>query len=266
LDITYLVKVASLAVESVNGKRGVSESPPAEESGCLVDRVYEQVTALAVSFELRPGERINEGAIARRLGVSRTPLREALNRLTGDGFLTFSPKRGFIGRRLDVKDMFDLAEVRLQIEASGVRLVVMRASDASLEEVSRYLDECADSLSDRTVEELVKLDEGFHERVMALTGNKEMLRILKNIHARIRFVRWVDMEGLRNVAEGEQRAILSEHRAILEAIKARDAVRGATLVNDHINRRLSQVVDTLKEAYARLYVHPSASTMTDSGV
>src|SRR5713226_2915995 len=69
-------------------------------SDSVVDRVYEQLKAMAVSYELKPGERLNEGELAKRLGVSRTPLREALNRLNTEGFLRFTPGKGFFCREL----------------------------------------------------------------------------------------------------------------------------------------------------------------------
>src|ERR1700730_760184 len=71
-----------------------------------VARVYEQLKRRAITFEFRPGDRLNEVAIARQFGVSRTPLREALNRLTMDGFLTFSPNQGFFRRPLEVNEIF----------------------------------------------------------------------------------------------------------------------------------------------------------------
>ena len=85
-------------------------------SDSIVDRVYEQLKAMAVSYEFKPGERLNEGELAKRLGVSRTPLREALNRLNTEGFLRFTPGKGFFCRELDAHEIFDLYELRKSIE------------------------------------------------------------------------------------------------------------------------------------------------------
>ena len=73
-----------------------------------VESVYQTLREMAVDFRLKPGERINEVALARALGASRTPLREALNRLVSEGFLTFEPGRGFFCRKLMVKDVYEL--------------------------------------------------------------------------------------------------------------------------------------------------------------
>jgi DNA-binding GntR family transcriptional regulator len=221
-----------------------------DKSGSAVDRVYQQVKALAISFALRPGERINEVALAKQLLVSRTPLREALNRLTSDGFLTFSPKYGFYRRPLDVKEILDLYELRQQIEVAGVQFAVTRASPEALDELTAYLNTSNANLPGRTIDDMVALDEGFHERLISLTGNAETLRVLQNVNSRVRFLRWIDMDCRR---QGTQ----AEHFAILDAVKAGDAGEAASLLERHIHRRLDQVVDAVKESYARIYIHPN---------
>src|SRR5262249_45805169 len=210
---------------------------------------YEQLKALAVSFELPPGDRVNEIEIAQRLGVSRTPLREALNRLTADGFLTMTPGKGFFRRPLDPTEIFDLYELRVRLETSAVELAVARASDADIAAIGAFLDISSADIPSRTVSELVDLDEAFHERLMALCGNAEMLRVLRNVNARIRFVRWIRMEnGRRTVTQ-------SEHRAILAAVAARDAPACVKLLIGHIERRHEQIVAAIRESYARIYMN-----------
>jgi len=224
--------------------------PEAGDTTGAVQRVYQRVKELAISFALRPGERINEVILAKTLGVSRTPLREALNRLASDGFLTFSPKYGFYRRPLDVKEIRDLYELRQEIEVSAVRYGVERARPEDLEEIARYLEQGRHDSPDRTIDDLVALDEGFHERLMGLSGNAEMLRVLQNVNSRIRFLRWIDMNGRR---QGTQ----AEHLAVLEAVRAGNAPEAAALLERHIHRRLDQLVDAVKESYARIYVHPN---------
>ncbi|WP_369721563.1 GntR family transcriptional regulator [Bradyrhizobium sp. LLZ17] len=99
-------------------------------SDSIVDRVYEQLKAMAVSYEFKPGERLNEGELAKRLGVSRTPLREALNRLNTEGFLRFTPGKGFFCRELDAHEIFDLYELRKSIEVASIRLAIKRQGRA----------------------------------------------------------------------------------------------------------------------------------------
>ena len=212
-----------------------------------VGRVYEQLKRRAISFEFRPGDRLNEVAIARQFGVSRTPLREALNRLTIDGFLSFSPNQGFFRKPLEVNEIFDLCELRLQIETGAARLAVERGTDEAIAEIDDFLNHASEELEKRSIEELVSLDEGFHERIMALTGNAEMMRTLRNINARIHYVR-IDLKApLRETK-------YAEHRAILDALKQRDAEKCAALMYQHIEPRRAQIVEAVKNGYARIYV------------
>src|SRR5580698_1350490 len=121
-----------------------------------VGRVYEELKRMAISFEFRPGDRINEVAIARLCGVSRTPLREALNRLTADGFLTFSPKQGFFRKPIEVNEIFDLCELRLQIEIGAAKLGVLRGGDDALAELEEFLKNASANLEEKSVEQLVQ--------------------------------------------------------------------------------------------------------------
>jgi DNA-binding GntR family transcriptional regulator len=212
-----------------------------------VGRVYELVKRRAMTFEFRPGDRLNEVAIARQFGVSRTPLREALNRLTADGFLTFSPKQGFFRRPIEVNEIFDLCELRLQIETGAARLAVERGSDEAFAEFEEFLNRATENLETKTVEELVQNDEAFHERIIALTGNAEMMRTLRNINSRIHYVR-IDLKApLRELK-------YAEHRAIVEALKERHAEKCVKLLYQHIEPRRDQIIEAVKNSYARLYV------------
>ncbi len=218
--------------------------------GGSVGRVYEELKRRAISFGFRPGERLNEVEIARQFGVSRTPLREALNRLTADGFLTFSPKQGFFRKPLDVKEIFDLWEFRLHIETGAAKLAVERGSDEAIAEIDQHIEKSIEGLAERTVEELVTLDEGFHERIMALTGNAEMLRTLQNINARIQYVR-IDLQASRETK-------YAEHRGIVQALKVRDGERCAALLHQHIEARLDRITEAVRNCYGRIYVGPNS--------
>ncbi len=227
-------------------------------SDSVVDRVYEQLKAMAVSYEFKPGERLNEGELAKRLGVSRTPLREALNRLNTEGFLRFAPGRGFFCRELDAHEIFDLYELRKSIEVASVRLALKRAKDEDIDALLAFLDATGPDPGERSSVELVALDETFHERLMAMSDNAEMLRVLRNVNARIRFVRWIDMNGInRNTTQ-------AEHRAVVVALKARDEAACVAVLEKHIDRRLDTITAAIKEGYAQIYM-PSVRAQAQDG-
>lgn len=219
---------------------------PVSPSESVVERVYEQLRDAAISFALLPGDRINEVELADRFGVSRTPLREALHRLTADGFLTLSPGKGFYQRPLDPKAAFELFEFRARLETSAIPLVIARATPEELAAIGDFLDISSADVPGRTIVDLVNLDERFHEQLIALSGNTEMTRVLRNVNGRIRFVRWIDMEGRRSFTQ-------SEHKEILAAVLRRDAAGAMDLLSRHIERRLDQITASIREGFARIY-------------
>lgn len=218
----------------------------ADDGESTVERVYEQLKAMAISFQFRPGDRLNELAIAKQIGVSRTPLREALNRLTVDGFVTFSPKQGFFRKPLSVEEVSDLYELREQLERGAIRLAVKRASDEAIEALEVSLVDPA-TLAARATHELLALDEAFHEGIVRLSGNAEMIRLIENINSRIRYVRHISMEGRRGTSQ-------LEHRALLDALRRRDADECERLVSQHIGMRQDQIVAAVRDAFARIYM------------
>lgn len=212
-----------------------------------VDRVYNELRRMSMTFRFLPGERLNEAVLAKELGVSRTPLREALNRLSAEGFLTFSANNGFFRKMIDVKEIFDLYEFRMCLEQAAVRLAVDRATDEQLAELEGFCVESAREDPTRKVDDLVALDEQFHEKLVSLTGNTQMLESLRNINARIQFIRWLDMTERRGETQGQ-------HRLILAALKARDRAETEKRICAHIGHRLDQIVDKVERSYGRIFV------------
>jgi DNA-binding GntR family transcriptional regulator len=213
----------------------------------IVDRIHAELRNMAITFRLLPGERVNEAILAQELGVSRTPLREALNRLSGEGFLTFSANQGFFRKPLDVKEIFDLYELRQQMEMAAVRLAVERASDEQLAELESFVEQSAEEKPDRTAEEVIALDEEFHERIVTLTGNLEMRHSLRNVNDRIHYVRWIDMSGRRSETQGQ-------HKEIVHSLRERNTEKGMRLMGEHIGQRLDQIIDKVERSYGRIYM------------
>jgi len=221
---------------------------PVARAADSAGQIYDRVKSMAMTFEIRPGERVNEVEIAKSLNVSRTPLREALNRLMVEGFLTRAPNRGFIGRPLDAKQVFDLYELRRALETSIVAIACERANDDDLAELERFVKASKDRPEDTDAASLLALDEQFHERLAALTRNEEMVRAVKSINARIHYFRWIDMKN------GRRRYTQQEHLKIVKALKARDASAAQELVQGHISRRLDRIVEVIRMGFAEIYM------------
>ncbi len=212
-----------------------------------VGRIEEAVRRMAIAYEFLPGERINEGELARKLGASRTPVREALNRLIADGLIQFKPGQGFFCRPLDPKEIYDLYEVRRILETEAVRLSCERASEETLQAVVADYAAHGAETAGKSVEDLVEDDERFHIAVAGLAGNGELVKRLGKINERIRFVRWIDMDDRLPYTRGE-------HEALVAALAKRDAEACVTVLSSHIGKRLDQIVAVVRRGISRLYV------------
>ena len=201
----------------------------------MVAEVHAQLRAMIIEFELRPGERLNEMHLSERLGVGRTPLREAINRLLVEGLVEFKPNRGFLIREFDVKEIEDLFEARGIVEVGAVRLVVGRASDSSLKRLSEYWQSVLDNYSDSGPDLLVKQDALFHEQMAILSENSALVNTIRYINSRIHFVRWANLHGQA------RKQTFDEHAAILDAIATRDADQAARAMFDHVTHRSGEL-------------------------
>lgn len=207
------------------------------------ERVYEQARLMAMTYQFRPGERINEGELARRLEVSRTPLREALNRLVSERFLMTVPNQGFVGRLLDAKEIFDLYEARCILEQGIIRLACERAGDEDLRDLERFARAAAQT-RDATLEDLGR-DEEFHLKIARMTGNAELVRSLETMNGRIHFVRWIDLRRRGRSPDG--------HVRLARLLRDRDAEKCAAYLGRVIRRRYEEIVDVVRTGIADIY-------------
>ncbi|WP_321897036.1 GntR family transcriptional regulator [Burkholderia cepacia] len=211
------------------------------------DKAFAQLRDMAIRYELRPGERLSEIELAEKLNVSRTPVREALNRLAQEGFLVPSG-RGFSRRKLEVKEIQDLYEARIGVEVECVRLAAQRVTEAQLDEIERFLDESMRIPSGAPVTQLVEFDEAFHRLIASASGNTELVRLLGNLNERIRFIRWIYME---QVGRDNTQA---EHRLVLIALRNRDAAACEEAIRSHVAKRSDQIVQAITAGLAKIYL------------
>lgn len=222
-----------------------------------VERAYARLREMAVSFEFKPDERLNESALSVKLGASRTPLREALNRLVAEGLLTFINGRGFFCRSLNPTRIQELYEARSAIETEALIRTIKRATDTDIAAFITYLDAVEPTYKGcRDVSKLLEMDEEFHTKLTALSGNKELSLLLENINVRIRYVRLINLKMLHDTKETipGRDVKLSAHRVIVMAVAARDTKAAVAALRQHIEKRQSETTDAVRIAYSQLYV------------
>ncbi|MFK7855012.1 MAG: GntR family transcriptional regulator [Granulosicoccus sp.] len=226
------------------------------EKQSSVKRVYNEVRRMAIDFSFKPGQRINESVLASQLNASRTPLREALNRLTAEGYLSFEAGAGFSCRSLSAERIVELYELRVAIECESLRCAVLRASDHDIAALHQSLDESEHLYNkDSNATQLLEMDEAFHEQLVALSGNQEFIRLLVNLNGRIRFIRLMDFERMRKNSNEKctNPVRLADHRTIVSALELRDVEAALKAMRGHIQLRLAEATLAVRDAYAQLY-------------
>lgn len=218
-----------------------------------VERAYRAVKEMAASYDFKPDERLNESTLSVQLKISRTPLREALNRLSAEGFLTFRQGQGFFCRSLNPTEILNLYEARAALESEAVRLAATRATAAEIAALEAFLKGSDNAYSPgASPVELVRLDEDFHLRLARLSGNAELVRLLENVAGRIHYIRLIDLQSLSE-REGRHAISIQPHSRILAAVKARDGDAAAQEIRSHISRRLEEVTNNVRTAFSRIY-------------
>ena len=218
---------------------------------------YSILRKRAIDFEFKPGERLNESALTRELAISRTPLREALNRLVAEGFITFELGKGFFCRPLSPQKIQDLYQIRSALETEALVRTIDSASDDAVQEVLLYLDRAEqDYMRCSDLNELLRMDEEFHMKLAVLSKNEELVGLLGNVNERIRYVRIINLRLLRDRRDSPdyKNASLSSHRVILEAIRDRDQEKAVSKMRSHIERRSEQTIELVRVAFSQLYV------------
>lgn len=218
-----------------------------------VDKVYEKIKSLAIDYHFRPGERINEVELSTQLGVSRTPVREALNRLAKDGFMNFVPNRGFYSRDLTPDGVRELYEVRMVIEQATFRFACLRATDEEIAATTAIWEDVSlhQTPQQRTAQDWARIagiDERFHMEIARISKNSRLYEMLDSLNSLSRFFRRIDLETpvRRNNA-------YQEHVDIIAALRQRDMEKGVALIEQHISLSAEHAVEVTKEGLARIY-------------
>lgn len=218
-------------MKTVRAKTGQTRAPIVSNravSSRLAESVYTQIKGDIFDFRLMPGQRFSENELAGRLGVSRTPVREALNRLGQEGLIQVEAKSGWTVRPLDFRYIDDLYDLRVVLEIAAVRRLCERVTMPQLGDLREtWLVPPESRAGDGTAVSV--LDEQFHSALVLAAGNAEMSRVHGDITERIRVIRRLDFMYAERI-----RTTYSEHAQILRAILRRKADPATMLLRAHI--------------------------------
>ncbi len=199
------------------------------ENRTLRQQVADYLRDEILSARLAPGAELGEVALARSLGISRGPLREALGQLAAEGLVTIVPRRGAVVKRLTRQEFIDAYEVREALESLAIKLAVPRLSVADKAELHRMCEQMERAATPGDWDRFFEFNRQFHARLVHASGNSKLEEVHSQLVAQMgRLMRQsVELRG-----GFEQSA--AEHRAILAAVDAGDPERAAQLLEEHI--------------------------------
>jgi len=202
----------------------------------LHDAIVARVRDMVIEGELAPGTRLHEGNLGKTLGVSRTPLREALKFLVSEGLLELSPGRGAVVRQFTAKDVHDSLIVLGSLEGLAGRLACANATDAEIREVQQLHDRMMDMYEKRDRLPYFKLNQAIHSAILRLTKNEALVSVHGVLQARLKRIRYIGNEGPEKWA-----GAVADHEEIIMALAARDPERLSTILTAHMEKTWERV-------------------------
>lgn len=207
----------------------------------LRELVLEAIREAIISGALKPRERLMEIQLADELGVSRTPVREALRKLELEGFIVMVPRKGAYVADISMKDVADVFEIRIALEGLAAALAAERITDEELEEMERHLVVKAEAIGKNDMEKLVEVDTKFHEALYGASRNDRLIAIINNLREQIQRFRTSSL-----AMPGRMKQSLDEHRSIVEAIQSRDVALARQAAQEHIENAESIMIESMK--------------------
>ncbi len=206
---------------------------------------FDAIRRAIVAGRLAPGERLREVALAKQLGISATPVREALARLQQEGLVQVEPRRGAVVPRLGTHDILEVYELRELLEAHAARRAAERHAQpmqqALLARLQEIVERAEALVRERRPADYNHLDIEFHQTLMQMADNQRMQRIFAGVHAQVQAVRLraINLPGRPGKSQ-------EEHRRLVSAIRAGNADRAETEVRRHISSVKDEVLAQLE--------------------
>ena len=197
----------------------------------LREIVYEQLKMQILTGHITPGTRMMEVDLADEMGVSRTPVREAIRKLEKEGLVTIEPRRGAYASDISIKDMVDTLEVREDLESLSAYLAAQRMTEEQVEELSKVTEGYSEAIKNGDTENMIHYDEMFHKCIVAGSGNKTLMQISETVQEltlRFRYMYYDDFTRYGSMP--------NEHMHIVEAIREGNATAARSAASNHVNR------------------------------
>ena len=208
----------------------------------LRDVVFNTLREAILKGELKPGERLMELQLAAKLGVSRTPIREAIRMLEQEGLAVTIPRKGAEVAKMTEKDMEDVLQIREALDELAAKIACEQISEEQLEELVATMHEFEESTKTDNVKKIAEADVKFHDIIYQSTGNPKLVNMVNNLREQMYRYR---IEYLKDSAV--RRQLAKEHKAICEALRTHDRESALRYVYVHIDNQQKAIIRSLNE-------------------
>ena len=202
----------------------------------LADQVFEHIETDILSGKYQKGENLTESKLSLELGVSRTPIREALRRLEQEHLIEEAPK-GMVVVGIGEKDLADIFEIRAALEGKAAALAAKNYTDEQMNVIREALEFQEFYLGKQDPDRIKSMDSRFHETIYKMSGSTIFYDVLMPLHKKILKYRKASVTDSSRAA-----ASVAEHRAIYEALLARDAKLAEKLISEHLSNAYNHIV------------------------
>lgn len=212
----------------------------------LRDVVFNTLRQAILTGELKPGERLMEIHLANRLGVSRTPIREAIRKLELEGLVTMIPRRGAEVAEITEKSLQDVLEVRRALDALSVELACDRISEAELEQLEIACKTFEEAIAGKDLKKIAHADVSLHDIIVKATGNARLVQMVNNLSEQMYRYRF---EYIKD--ESNHQRLIEEHRIIYESLKQKEKEVASQTAKLHIDNQEASVMAQIKRERGR---------------
>ena len=207
----------------------------------LRDVVFNTLRQAILRGELKPGERLMEIQLANKLGVSRTPIREAIRKLELEGLVLMIPRKGAEVAEITEKSLRDVLEVRRALEELSVQLACEKITKEEIRELDRVAKEFQQVVKSSDITEIAEVDVRFHDIIYTATDNQKLIQLLNNLREQMYRYR---VEYLKR--DGVFPQLIAEHEAIIRHIENNEKEKATEVMCRHIDNQVEAVIDVIR--------------------
>ena len=208
----------------------------------LRDVVFHTLREAILKGDLRPGERLMELQLASKLGVSRTPIREAIRMLEQEGLAVTIPRKGAEVAKMTEKDMEDVLQIREALDELAVQVAYDKMTAQQLKELTLAMKNFENAIQAGKLKKIIEYDVEFHDIIYRATDNPKLLTLLNNIREQIYRYRVEYLKGKENYP-----MLVREHEEIVTALKQKNKERVADAMRSHIRNQAEAVKNIIQE-------------------